>query len=410
MKIWTVFGEYIDYITKLGIYCKLYDKQFSIQRPGGQDKTKIYIATSNYADFVKRGENFEEFMMTQNINKMQEREVSFYTNNKFLLFDGENESPAPQLQDIKKAILEKFSKMNLKDIENSGISQYEYRKIIGMKYQDIQLTQEDIEALNLYKHGLFYEINGFLRGDLSEVNESEEQFVKDMPQIIECIKRISKLQDKFISDTDMTLVRTDRRINNEITPELEYDNFVSTTANDKLFFSKLDGIKRGGYIYIKVPKGTPMIPMDIVTEKRMTFIQRDDVLFGAGDVGYEESEILLPMCELKIDNHRQNQLGTTIANATMIRQKNPIEIMEKRLEEMGDMVIKYAGQEKLEELKAKIQAIKSQNVAKAKFSEQEIGKDTISTSKTKKDEAKERQQRDENQIVQEKQKNASELE
>ena len=61
--------------------------------------------------------------------------------------------------------------MDADDIANSQISQYEYRKIIGMQYQDITLSQEDIKALSLYKHGLFNYINGFLRGDLSCINE-----------------------------------------------------------------------------------------------------------------------------------------------------------------------------------------------------------------------------------------------
>ena len=88
--------------------------------------------------------------------------------------------------------------MDADDIANSQISQYEYRKIIGMQYQDITLSQEDIKALSLYKHGLFNYINGFLRGVLSCINErksSEETFIRDyMSQIIECIGRISEIQ------------------------------------------------------------------------------------------------------------------------------------------------------------------------------------------------------------------------
>ena len=83
--------------------------------------------------------------------------------------------------------------MDADDIANSQISQYEYRKIIGMQYQDITLSQEDIKALSLYKHGLFNYINGFLRGDLRK--SSEETFIRDyMSQIIECIGRISEIQ------------------------------------------------------------------------------------------------------------------------------------------------------------------------------------------------------------------------
>lgn len=38
-----------------------------------------------------------------------------------------------------------------------------------------------------------------------------------------------------------------------------------------------------------------------------------------------------------------------MANATIVKQKNSIEIMEKRLEEMKNMIVQYGGQEKLEE-------------------------------------------------------------
>lgn len=408
-----MFGKYIDYITKLGIYCKLYDKQISLSRSDEKGENKeVFIATSNYNEFRKEGNNFENLIM-QNAERMQKSQVTSFGNNEFSLLVGEKNIPQPTLLELQEAILEKFSKMNVNDIANSQISQYEYRKIIGMQYQDIDLSQEDIKALNLYKHGMFDFINGFLRGDLSCINErklSEETFVRDyISQIIECIGRIIEVQKKFISTKDMTLIRRDARIDENIGEQLGYDNFVSTSANPRLYTYALDGIKGGGFLFIKVPKGTPVIPMDVITEKKM-FLKDSVNPFGGGDIGFEESEMLMPMCDIEVNDHYQAANGKTMANATMVMQKNPIEIMEKRLEEISDMVIKYAGQEKLEELKAKIQAIKSQNVAKAKFSEQEIGKDTISTSITKKDEAKERQQRDENQIVQEKQKNASELE
>ena len=44
---------YIDYITKLGIYCKLYDNQFSIVRTNGQSE-KMFISYQ-YKDFAEKG-------------------------------------------------------------------------------------------------------------------------------------------------------------------------------------------------------------------------------------------------------------------------------------------------------------------------------------------------------------------
>ena len=387
-----MFGEYIDYITKLGIYCKLYNKQFSLLRNDEKGKSsEIFIATNNYAEFRKQGNNFENFMM-QNAERMKKAQMTLFDDNEFSLSDGEEEIPPLSLSELRNAILGKFSTMDADDIANSQISQYEYRKIIGMQYQDITLSQEDIKALSLYKHGLFDYINGFLRGDLSCINErklSEETFIKDyMPEIIECIGRISEIQKKFISTKDMTLIRRDARINENIGEQLEYDNFVSTSANPRLFTYALDGIKEGGFLFIKVPKGTPVIPMDIVTEKQM--ISEDSInVFGGGDIGYEESEMLMSMCDIEVNNHYQAPNGKTMANATIVRQKNSIEIMEKRLEEMRDMIVQYGGQEKLEELRAQVQAIKSQ------FSEQEIGKATINVATENKDKAQIQVQRDE---------------
>lgn len=369
-----MFGEYFDYITKLGIYCKLYDKQVSLSRDDERGKSEeIFIATSNYGDFRKEGSNFEDFMM-QNQERMQKSQSTVFSNNEFSLLDGQKEKSPPTLEELRKAILERFSTMDANEIANSQISQYEYRKIIGMQYQDIDLSQEDIKALNLYKHGMFDFINGFLRGDLSCINEkklSEETFVRDyISEVLDCIGRISEIQKKFISTKDMTLVRRDARINENMEEQLEYDNFVSTSANPRLFTYALDGIKGGGFLFIKVPKGTPVIPMDIVTEKKMSL--RDSVSeWGGGDIGYEESEMLMPMCDIEINEHQQLQNGKTMANATMVRQKNPVEIMEKRLEEISSMIVQYGGQEKLEELRAKVQAIKSQYEKGSQFSEQE---------------------------------------
>lgn len=387
-----MFGEYIDYITKLGIYCKLYNKQFSLLRNDERGKSsEIFIATNNYAEFRKQGNNFENFMM-QNAERMKKSQMTLFDDNDFSLSDGEEEIPPLSLSELRIAILEKFSTMDADDIANSQISQYEYRKIIGMQYQDITLSQEDIKALSLYKHGLFDYINGFLRGDLSCINErklSEETFIRDyMPQIIECIGRISEIQKKFISTKDMTLIRRDARVNENIGEQLEYDNFVSTSANPRLFTYALDGIKGGGFLFIKIPKGTPVIPMDIVTEKQM--ISENSInVFGGGDIGYEESEMLMPMCDIEVNNHYQAPNGKTMANATIVKQKNSIEIMEKRLEEMRDMIVQYGGQEKLEELRTQVQAIKFQ------FSEQEIGKATINVAAENKDKAQIQVQKDE---------------
>ena len=51
-----------------------------------------------------------------------------------------------------------------------------------------------------------------------------------------------------------------------------------------------------------------------------------------------------------------------MANATIVKQKNSIEIMEKRLEEMKNMIVQYGGQEKLEELLEEESSFKKEEV------------------------------------------------
>ena len=85
--------------------------------------------------------------------------------------------------------------------------------------------------------------------------------------------------------------------------------------------------------------------------------------------------MLMPMCDVEINEHQQLQNGKTMANATVVKQKNPIEIMKKRIEEISSMIVQYGGQEKLEELRAKVQAIKSQYEKGSQFSEQESSKE-----------------------------------
>ena len=85
----------------------------------------------------------------------------------------------------------------------------------------------------------------------------------------------------------------------------------------------------------------------------------------------------------------------------MVGLRNPIEIIERRLEEISDLVIKYGGQEKLEELRRKVQTIKTQSEVKTEFSEQEIGRGTIYVTTDKKDKVKSHIHNEELEIQQE---------
>lgn len=96
------FGEYFDYITKLGIYCKLYDKQISLSRDDEKGKSEeIFIAARNYGEFRKEGSNFENFMI-QNQENMQKSQVTFFSNNEFSVLDGQEKKISTNISRIKK--------------------------------------------------------------------------------------------------------------------------------------------------------------------------------------------------------------------------------------------------------------------------------------------------------------------
>ena len=367
-------AEYIDYITKLGIYCKLYDSQFSIIRTNGQPEN-MFIS-NQYQDFVEKKEDFESFAMQQK-DIIKQRKTTMFSDNTFFLNNGKENIEPLTLTELNEAIVSKFQDMNCEDIVKSEISQHEFRKIIGMQYQDINLTSEEIKALKVYKEGsTFKAINGFLRGDLDSIEnvggrriDKEKFIMDDLEGVVDYIIKIAQVQKKFLSTRDMTLIRRDSRINEEMESNLEYDNFVSTSANQRLFTYRLNSIGSGGFIFVKVPKGTPVIPMDIIKEKEMT-LNRGAKVNGGGDIEYEESEMLMPMCDITIDEKKQ-AYGNVFAYGTMTKQKDPIEIIETRLKELSELIVQYGGEEKLKRLIDKVQSVKDNEIRTQAFSEKE---------------------------------------
>lgn len=406
-------SKYVDYLNKLGIYCKLYNTRMEINRENENSEETIVEEIEAFYPvpivvLARQKENFNNYI-DENKEKFKITEhkcLCFEDNNFELIANGKKIEILTEEQ-LRRAILSKFSDMTFDDISDSGLSMHEYRKIIGMQYQDIELTQDEISAMNAYKHGSFAKINGFLRGDLSCLNEEQlgAFFSNEIDRIINYSVIISQLQKRFSSKSDMKMIRTDKRNDIAGNRVLSYDNFVSTSATKKLVDYKFDGIKKGNYLYINIPKGTPIFPMDLIMEKKLQLGMRT----GRGSTDFDEAEWLLPMCELETDNTYVDKNGRIIVNSKVTRIKNPLDVILTRINDFEGDIVKYAGNEKLDELRAKVQAMKSQNIEKTKFSENEIGKATISISTIKKDEAQEKQQRDNQQMIQEGQKNFGEL-
>lgn len=392
-------SKYVDYLNKLGIYCKLYNTRMEINRENENSEETIVeeIEAKSYPVpiivLARQNENFNNYI-DENKEKFKIAEhkcLCFEDNNFELIANGKKIEILTEEQ-LRRAILSKFSDMTFDEISDSGLSMHEYRKIIGMQYQDVELTQDEISAMNAYKHGSFDKINGFLRGDLSCLNEEQlgAFFSNDIDRIINYSVIIAQLQKRFSSKTDMKVIRTDKRNDIAENKVLSYDNFVSTSATKKLFDYKLDGIKKGNYLYINIPKGTPIFPMDLIMEKKLQL----GMITGRGDTDFDEAEWLLPMCELETDNTYVDKNGRTIVNSKVTRIQNPLDVILTRINDFEGDIVKYAGKEKLDELRAKVQAMKSKDIEKSAFSEQEIGKATVNISIQNKDRARNRVQID----------------
>ena len=387
-------AEYINYLNKLGIYCKLYNTEIKISRNDEYASHEIIEEISGFypspiGTLHKEKNNFDNFVETNKEKfKIIEHTSSYFTENNFKLFSNSKEIETLTEDRIEDLILNKFSNMSFEEISSSGLSMYEYRKIIGMQYKNIELTENEIEAMSAYKHMGFKKINGFLRGDLSWLNEKQliTFFSDEIEETIDYALTISRLQEKFALKKDTIMLRTDNRKDISENSKITYDNFVSTSAMSNLTEYKLEGISKGKYMYINVPKGTPILPTDLVMEKKTQL----GMGINANNTEHDEAEWLLPMCEIENDDECIDKKGRTIVNSKITKVQNPIEIILTRLKDFENEIVKCSGHNKFNELIAKVQAMKLQDTKREIFTEQEIGKSTINTITQIKDNALDR--------------------
>jgi len=328
-------AKYIDDLITVSIYAKIYNIKLYVNRNQNDGSIKNIKCDSLYAT------------SKNSINKSEE--VVMYDTNDFIIQD--KDSNNLEIEYMKEAIVQEVSNMDLVDIEKSNLSEYEFRKVIGMTYENVELTKDELEALSLYKAGWFKKINSFLRGDISDFekeSKAEELFFKNIKQIVKVSDLINSAQEKFVLNKDMQLMRTEGNeaiLNND---EIVYNSFVSTTRTPQLFNNRLEGINQNGYMVITIPKGTHFLPMDLVREQMMNFESSIPQVSG-GDAKYEEGEFLLPMCEVFIDSKGLYKDKIAV-NSSFGRELNLMDILSKRIDEYKDKIIKYNGEEKYEEL------------------------------------------------------------
>ena len=114
----------------------------------------------------------------------------------------------------------------------------------------------------------------------------------------------------------------------------------------------MEGVARVFYKIIKLPKGSSCIPTDIISEIELEK-EASSIYYGSND----EAEYLLPMCELKtIKSGSYKNRPAKIMEVT--KQKNPAEILSKRIDEYREKIVQYLGEEKLTELEGLVKNIR----------------------------------------------------
>lgn len=99
---------------------------------------------------------------------------------------------------------------------------------------------------------------------------------------------------------------------------------------------------------ITIPKGSHFIPMDLVSEFKMNYPLTPDDNDGNNMQKTDECELLLPMSVMSIN--KKNDIGTTIASVSTIKQLNGLEILRSRIVELKDKIVQYCGIEQYESI------------------------------------------------------------
>jgi hypothetical protein len=362
-------ANYVEYLTYLSIYCKLHNSKLHISRDNKHSSEK-YIIEVSFEERMKRATEKYGDEWKKHLNEFEnyEDEIKTYDSNFFRVISVENDGQELQLpiEEAKKDILQQWNSMSIYDINRINLSQYEFRKIIAAQYSNVALSREECEAISLYKHGYFDKVNGFLRGDLSFLKDvgSEEHFwIEEIPQVVEIIDKLYDCQKRLSLDRDITVLRRDNQATDIQGETLIYDNFVSTTITPQLFRYSLDGITGSGVEIITVPKGSFFFPTDICQEQMMNF--EESVKPFQGDTGYEEGEILLPMCKLKVLEKRKN-----IVTARVEEQYDPFNIITQRAKEYKDRIIQHGGIEAYKKVQECINRVIKTNVQDKKDSDE----------------------------------------
>lgn len=114
----------------------------------------------------------------------------------------------------------------------------------------------------------------------------------------------------------------------------------------------MEGVARVFYKIIKLPKGSSFIPTDMISEIKL---EKEASTYWYKST--DEAEYLLPMCEMETKkNVAYKNRPAKIMEVT--KQKNPAEILSKRIDEYREKIVRYLGEEKLFELEELVENIR----------------------------------------------------
>lgn len=111
----------------------------------------------------------------------------------------------------------------------------------------------------------------------------------------------------------------------------------------------MEGVAIVFYKMIKLPKGSSFIPTDIISEIKL----EKEADYGSDD----EAEYVLPMCEMETKKSGlYKNRPAKIMEVT--KQKNPAEILSKRINKYRERIVQYLGEGKLLELEELVENIR----------------------------------------------------
>jgi len=176
----------------------------------------------------------------------------------YIDLDKEIEEPEIGLEAGETTETELYNDSLLKESEDSVFEKM--LKEYSAEYKE-KLTDKEVEAIIKYQGTWYVDMNGFLRGRIESVRRSTKTYIKNLQK---AIKKVKIKENILVArGTTVSAIGGDWdavRIGDVITDK----GFVSTSLREETAINFIDRKgERGILMYIKIPKGTNGIMVDV---------------------------------------------------------------------------------------------------------------------------------------------------